>query len=69
MASNACRMACEVVERLFHAAGASAGRQDQHLQRYFRDVEMYRLHIQSQPLLPTTRGQVALGLPGGVFGS
>ncbi len=67
MASNACKMACEAVERLFHAAGASAGRHDQRLQRYFRDIEMYRLHIQSQPLLPTTRGQVALDLPAGVF--
>ncbi len=69
MASNACKMACEVVERLFHAAGASAGRHDQRLQRYFRDIEMYRLHIQSQPLLPTTRGMVMFGLQGGAFGA
>ena len=69
MASNACKMACEVVERLFHAAGASAGRHDNRLQRYFRDTEMYRLHIQNQPTLPTARGRAALGLPPDVLGS
>ena len=57
MARNACVMACEAVEILFHAAGASAGRRDDRLQRYFRDIEMYRLHIQSQPMLPTMRGR------------
>ena len=60
-------MACECVEILFHAAGAGAGRRDQRLQRYFRDIEMYRLHIQSQPMLPTTRGALEFGLPGGMF--
>ena len=68
MARQACRMGCEAVEMLFHAAGASAGRRDQKLQRYFRDIEMYRLHIQSQPLLPTNRGALAFGMPPAMFG-
>ena len=68
MARNACVMACEAVEILFHAAGASAGRRDQRLQRYFRDIEMYRLHIQSQPMLPTLRGRAEFGLPLQIFG-
>jgi len=68
MARNACVMACEAVEMLFHAAGASTGRRDQRLQRYFRDIEMYRLHIQSQPMLPTLRGRAEFGLPLEIFG-
>ncbi len=68
MARNACVMACQAVEMLFHAAGASAGRRDQRLQRYFRDIEMYRLHIQSQPMLPTMRGRAEFGLPLEIFG-
>ncbi|HEY5412026.1 MAG TPA: acyl-CoA dehydrogenase family protein [Caulobacteraceae bacterium] len=69
MAREACQMACTCVERLFHAAGASAGRKDNRLQRYFRDIEMYRLHIQNQPILPTARGRAALGLPPDVLGA
>jgi len=67
LAQQAARLACEAVERLFHASGASTGRSDQRLQRYFRDIEMYRLHIQSQPTIPTARGRVELGLASGLF--
>jgi 3-hydroxy-9,10-secoandrosta-1,3,5(10)-triene-9,17-dione monooxygenase len=69
MAREACRMANEAVEMLFHAAGASAGRRGDRLQRYFRDIEMYRLHIQSQPIIPNMIGRIAFGLPTMVFGS
>ena len=69
LAREACQMACRCVEGLFHAAGASAGRHDNRLQRYFRDIEMYRLHIQNQPILPTGRGRAALGLAPDVLGS
>lgn len=58
-----CRAACEAVEMLFRAAGASVSKRGQRLQRYFRDVQMYRIHIQSQPLFPALRGQAQLGLP------
>ena len=68
LAREACQMACAAVERLFHAAGASAGRKDNRLQRYFRDIEMYRLHIQNQPMLPTARGQAAFGFRPGLPG-
>lgn len=69
LAREACRLAYEAVEMLFHASGASAGRRDQRMQRYFRDVEMYRLHIQAQPNLPTARGQQAFGLPPQMLGA
>lgn len=59
---EACREACEAVEMLFRAAGASVSKRGQRLQRYFRDVQMYRVHIQSQPFFPAMRGQAALGL-------
>jgi 3-hydroxy-9,10-secoandrosta-1,3,5(10)-triene-9,17-dione monooxygenase len=63
MAREACRMANEATESLFHAVGATGGRRGNRLQRYFRDIEMYRLHIQSQPTLPTMRGRIEFGLP------
>ncbi|MGH8226578.1 MAG: acyl-CoA dehydrogenase family protein [Steroidobacteraceae bacterium] len=59
---EACRNACEAVEMLFKAAGASVSKRGQRLQRYFRDAQMYRVHIQSQPAFPTMRGQTRLGL-------
>ncbi|MGH8260709.1 MAG: acyl-CoA dehydrogenase family protein, partial [Steroidobacteraceae bacterium] len=60
---EACRNACEAVEMLFKAAGASVSKRGERLQRYFRDVQMYRVHIQSQPLFPAMRAQVQLGIP------
>ncbi len=63
LSREGCRAACEAVEMLFRAAGASVAKRGQRLQTYFRDVQMYRVHIQSQPLFPGMRGQVQLGLP------
>ena len=58
-----CRAACEAVEMLFHSIGATVVRRGQRLQRYFRDVQMYRVHIQSQAFTPVLRSHVQLGLP------
>jgi hypothetical protein len=33
------------------------------LQRYFRDVQVYRVHFQSQAISPMLRAQTQLGLP------
>lgn len=57
-----CRAACEAVEMLFHSVGASVARRGERLQRYFRDVQMYRVHFQSQALTPVLRAHVQLGL-------
>jgi len=62
-AREGCRAACEAVEMLFHTVGASVARRGDRLQRYFRDVQMYRIHVQSQALLPVVRAHVQLGLP------
>jgi 3-hydroxy-9,10-secoandrosta-1,3,5(10)-triene-9,17-dione monooxygenase len=61
-AREACRNACEAVEMLFHTVGASVARRGDKLQRYFRDVQMYRVHIQSQAIMPIIRSHVQLGL-------
>ena len=58
-----CRAACEAVEMLFHSIGASVVRRGERLQRYFRDVQMYRVHFQSQAFSPVLRSRVQLGLP------
>jgi 3-hydroxy-9,10-secoandrosta-1,3,5(10)-triene-9,17-dione monooxygenase len=57
-----CRAACEAVEMLFHSAGASGARRGDRLQRYFRDVQMYRVHFQSQSITPMLRAQIQLGV-------
>ncbi len=57
-----CRAACEAVEMLFHTIGASVVRRGERLQRYFRDVQTYRVHIQSQAMSPVLRSRVKLGL-------
>jgi 3-hydroxy-9,10-secoandrosta-1,3,5(10)-triene-9,17-dione monooxygenase len=58
-----CRAACEAVEMLFHCVGASVARRGERLQRYFRDVQMYRVHFQSQAFSPMLRSEIVLGLP------
>lgn len=57
------RMASEVVEQLFRINDSSqVGRRGQRLNRYLRDVEMYRGHISAQP------DMALVGLGAGYFG-
>ena len=63
MARQACRMACDAVELLFQTAGASVAKRGERLQRYFRDAQMFRVHIQSSPRWPIMRAATALGVP------
>ena len=62
MAREGCRAACECVEMLFHSAGASGAKRGDRLQRYFRDVQMYRIHFQSQAMTPMLRSQLQFGV-------
>jgi alkylation response protein AidB-like acyl-CoA dehydrogenase len=57
-----CRSACEAVEMMFDSVGASVVKRGDRLQRYFRDVQMYRVHFQSQAHAPVLRSRVQLGL-------
>ncbi len=60
-AREGCRAACECVEMLFHSAGAAGAKRGDRLQRYFRDVQMYRIHFQSQAVTPMLRAQLQFG--------
>ncbi len=44
MMQQAGRMACDAVELLFKNAGTSVTRKGSRMERYFRDVQMYRAH-------------------------
>ena len=68
IAREACLMACEAVEMLFQTAGATVCLPGQRLQRYFRDVQMYRIHVTAQPQVATLTAQTHLGMPT-AFGS
>jgi 3-hydroxy-9,10-secoandrosta-1,3,5(10)-triene-9,17-dione monooxygenase len=68
MVQQAGQFAVTAVEEIFGAAGSSAARRGQRLQRYYRDVSMYRGHIAAQYL--TTAGELArvhFGLPDSLF--
>jgi hypothetical protein len=62
VAREGCRAACEAVEMMFHSAGASVAKRGDRLQRCFRDVQMYRVHFQSQATSPMLRAQTRLDL-------
>jgi len=47
MLQEAGRIACDAVELLFKNAGTSAARKGSRMERYFRDVQMYRAHPSS----------------------
>jgi alkylation response protein AidB-like acyl-CoA dehydrogenase len=60
--------AARAVEIIFAAAGSSAAKRGTRLQRYYRDVAMYRGHIAAQDL--NTAGDLArvhFGLPDSLF--
>ena len=54
------------MELLFHTAGSSPTRKGARLQRYFRDVTMYRTHVSAQELnFATLVARAHLGKPTG----
>lgn len=62
------RLAAEAVELLFRSSGSSAARRGQRMQRYFRDVAMYRGHIAAQYLnLSTEFARAHFGLVDQLF--
>jgi 3-hydroxy-9,10-secoandrosta-1,3,5(10)-triene-9,17-dione monooxygenase len=68
MLQQAGQLASQAVEVIFAAAGSSAAKRGQRLQRYYRDVAIYRGHIAAQYL--TTAGELArvhFGLPDSLF--
>jgi len=68
MIQQAGQLAAHAVEIIFAAAGSSAAKRGTRLQRYYRDMAMYRGHIAAQYL--TTAGELArvhFGLPDSLF--
>jgi 3-hydroxy-9,10-secoandrosta-1,3,5(10)-triene-9,17-dione monooxygenase len=66
MVLTAGRLASEAVEHLFHNASSAASKRGHRLERYFRDVAMYRQHMSAQYLnIASGIGRVHLGLPFG----
>ncbi len=55
-------MSCQAVEMMFHTATPRSANKGQRLQRYFRDVQMFRIHPSSQNWVPHARGETHLGL-------
>jgi len=66
-ASESARMACDAVEMLFHHSGGSSGRRGRKMQRYFRDIETYRIHPQAQPSVHAMRAQMDFGMRASIF--
>lgn len=68
MVEQAGQLAARAVQEIFSAAGSSAAKRGQRLQRYWRDVSMYHGHIAAQYL--STAGEFArvhFGLPDSLF--
>jgi 3-hydroxy-9,10-secoandrosta-1,3,5(10)-triene-9,17-dione monooxygenase len=68
MVQQAGQLAARAMDTIFAASGSSAAKRGTRLQRYYRDVAMYRGHIASQDL--TTAGELArvhFGLPDSLF--
>jgi len=61
---QAAELAWRAVDLMFATGGSSAARRGSRLQRYYRDVSMYRTHIGAQyEVTATSAGRVHLGLP------
>lgn len=63
MARQSCLMSCNAVELVFLRGTPTVTMRGHRLQRYFRDIQMYRVHPASQPWVPRGRAQSHLGLP------
>lgn len=68
MGRQASMMACEVIELLFRSSPVRAANRGQKMQRYLRDVQMYRIHPSSQPWADLARARAHWGLPIDRFG-
>jgi len=63
MARQAVNMCCDAIELLFRTSPVRAANRGQKMQRYLRDVQMYRIHPSSQPWLDSARARSVWGMP------
>ncbi len=69
MVQHAGRLASEAVETVFANASSAATKKGQRLERYYRDVAMYKSHISAQYLnFAAPIGRAHFGLPVEMFG-
>lgn len=69
VAQTAGRLACEAVEHLFQASSSASAKKGAKMERYFRDISMYRGHTSSQYLATASGiGRVHFDLPYGLGG-
>ncbi len=57
------RLACEIVESLYSAAGATAAFEGHVMQRHFQDIHVITQHVQGRLSHYELVGQIALGIP------
>jgi 3-hydroxy-9,10-secoandrosta-1,3,5(10)-triene-9,17-dione monooxygenase len=68
MLQQAGQLAARAVEEVFAAASSSAAKRGQRIQRYYRDVSMYRGHIAAQYLnVAGDLARIHFGLPDSLF--
>jgi 3-hydroxy-9,10-secoandrosta-1,3,5(10)-triene-9,17-dione monooxygenase len=66
MVQTAGRLASEAVEHLFHVSSSASAKKGARMERYFRDVAMYRSHMSAQYLnIASGIGRVHFELPFG----
>jgi indole-3-acetate monooxygenase len=63
--THAMRAAVDVVDVLFHAAGARSIYNDQGIERRFRDAHVAAQHFAGSPSHLSAGGRLVLGLPAG----
>ena len=68
MARQATLMACDAIELLFRTSPVRAANRGEKMQRYLRDVQMYRIHPSAQPWVDFARARAHWGLPIDRFG-
>lgn len=69
MQQQAGALACSAVELVWRSAGTTQARHLTRIQRYFRDVSMYRQHISAQiENFAVYLARIHFGLPAGIFG-
>ena len=68
MVRQATLMACDAVELLFRTSPVRAANRGEKMQRYLRDVQMYRIHPSSQAWVDPSRARSHWGMPIGRYG-
>ena len=61
--TNGIRLAAEIVDDLYNAAGATAAFEGNIIQRYFQDIHVITQHVQGRLSHYELVGRIAMGVP------